>query len=108
MKTFTKNGLVITKTGRLQIPCKFIDMNTNAEVGDAVAVVGYGSLINRSKIGVVSKTYYDTYPDGRISEFKQFEITTPSGTVLKEVFEQNIYKFDNGQYQDALDFKKEK
>ncbi len=56
----------------------------------------------------ITKAFFDTYPDGRISEYEQFEITTNAGDIIDELYSNDIYMFEDGQYQDALDYKKDR
>jgi len=110
---YTPNGIKITKTGRLLIPCKFNEIKKEKLVLNAeVAIVAYGGRINQKKIGIITKIVHNEpfkQDAGNIEiNLDSFEVTLINGKILKDVFSDEMYPFENGQFEDVLNYKVEK
>ena len=110
---YTPNGIKITKAGRLLIPCKFDEIKREELVLNAeVAIVAYGGRINQKKIGIITKVIHNEpfkQSAGNIEiDLTSFEVTLTNGKIVKDLYTDNLYPFEKGQFEDVLNYKVEK
>ena len=114
-KRYTPNGLVITPSGRLQIPCRFVDITIpNDIVNKPVAIVAYGGRINPKKIGTIVKEIINDYTDSpyscglpdRYKIIKQYEVKLLNGKIVSEIFDDQIYPLTDGELKDIVTYEK--
>ena len=108
---YTPNGIKITKAGRLLIPCKFDEIKREELVLNAeVAIVAYGGRINQKKIGIITKVIHNEpfkQSAGNIEiDLTSFEVKLIDGSVVTELYSDMLYPFENGQFDDVLNYKR--
>jgi len=109
--TYTPNGIRISKTGRLLIPCKFDEIKRDKiKLHSEVAIVAYGGRINPKKIGTVVKVIASEpfrQAAGNIEiDLTSFEVKLIDGSVVTELYSDMLYPFENGQFDDVLNYKR--
>jgi len=110
--SYTPGGLFITPSGRLHIPCKFNDIKIpNSLKNKYVAIVAYGGRINPKKVGKVVKEIEHNYGSQamflppKFSTIKSYEIKLLDGTIIKDIYNGQVYPLTGEELEDILNFK---
>jgi hypothetical protein len=113
--TPTKNGLLLTQSNRLLIPCRFIDIDTsNVQVGTDVALVAYGGRINPKRIGKIVHKQVHNYEENPNAQFlperfmtiNEYNVELSNGKLIKEIFDDMIYPLSEGEIIDIHNYQK--
>jgi len=110
-KIYTPNGLYLTKSGRLHIPCKFNDIRIPDSLENKyVVIVAYGGRINLKKVGKVIKEIEHNYGSQacflppKFSTIKSYEIELLDGTIVSDIYNDQVYPLTGGELEDILNF----
>jgi hypothetical protein len=108
-------SLVITKSGRLQIPCKFADIKIPDNlVGQHIAIVAYGGRLNPKKVGKVIKQeecnfgHNMLYLPPHLVNAKRYVVEFIDGHIEDDIYSDNVYPLSNEELEEIELFKKRK